>query len=39
MDQSSNKSIYKDYVEKDTQYSFKTMNIEILGIFQKVISS
>jgi len=39
MDQSSNKSIYKDYVKKDIQCSFKTMNIEVLGIFQKGISS
>jgi len=39
MDQSSNKDIYKDYVKKDTQCSFKTMNIEVLGIFQRRISS
>jgi len=39
MDQSSNKGIYKDYVKKDTQCSFKTMNIEVLGIFQRRISS
>jgi len=39
MDQSSNKGIYKDYVKKDTQCSFETMNIEVLGIFQKRISS
>jgi len=39
MDQSSNKGIYNDYVKKDTQCSFKTMNIEVLGIFQKGISS
>jgi len=39
MDQSSNKGIYNDYVKKDIQYSFKTMNIEVLGIFQKGISS
>jgi len=39
MDQSSNKSIYKDYVKKDTQCLFKTINIELLGIFQKGISS
>ena len=48
MDQSSIKGIYKDYVKKDTQYSFKTkdtqysfktMNIEELGIFQKRILS
>jgi len=38
MDQSNNKGIYKDYVKKDTQCSFKTMNIEVLGIFQKGIS-
>jgi len=30
MDQSSNKSIYKDYVKNDTQCSSKTMNIEVL---------
>jgi len=39
MDQSSNKGIYKDYVKKNTQCSFKTMNIEVLGIFQRIISS
>jgi len=39
MDQSSNKGIHKDYVKKDTQCLFKTMNIEVLGIFQKGISS
>ena len=39
MDQSSNKGIYKNYVKKDTQCLFKTMNIEVLGIFQKGISS
>ena len=39
IDQSSNKGIYKHYVKKDTQCSFKTMNIEVLGIFQKWISS
>ena len=39
MDQSSNKGIYKINVKKDIQCSFKTMNIEILGIFQKGISS
>jgi hypothetical protein len=39
MNQSSNKGIYKDYVKKDTQSSFKTMNIELLGIFQNGISS
>jgi len=39
MDQSSNKGIYKDYVKKDTQCSFKTMNIEVQGIFQRRISS
>jgi hypothetical protein len=39
MDQSSNKGIYKDYVKKDTLCSFKTMNIKVLGIFHKGISS
>jgi hypothetical protein len=39
IDQSSNKGIYKDYVEKDTQCSFKTMNIDVLGIFHKEILS
>jgi len=39
MDQSSNKGIYKDYVKKDTQCSFKTMNIDVLGKFHKGISS
>jgi len=39
MDQSSNKDIHKGYVKKDTQCSFKTMNIEVLGIFQRRISS
>jgi len=39
MDQSSNKGIYKVNVKKDTQCSFKIMNIEVVGIFQKVISS
>ena len=39
MDQSSNKDIYKDYVKKETQCSFNTMNIEVLRIFQKGISS
>ena len=35
MDQSSNKGIYKDYVKMDTQCSFKTMNIDVLGKFHK----
>ncbi|RHN79442.1 hypothetical protein MtrunA17_Chr1g0177381 [Medicago truncatula] len=39
MDQSSNKGIYKDYVKEGIQCSFKTMNIEVLGIFHKGISS
>jgi len=39
MDQSSNKDIYMDYVKKDTQYSFKTMNVDVLGKFHKGISS
>lgn len=39
IDQSSNKGIYKDYVKKDTQCSFKTMNIDVLGIFHKEILS
>ena len=39
MDQSSNKGIYKDYVKKNTQCSFKTMNIDVLGKFHKGISS
>ena len=39
MDQSSNKGIYKDYVKKDAQCSFKTMNIDVLGKFHKGISS
>jgi len=39
MDQSSNKGIYKVNVKKDIQCSFKTMNIEVLGLFQKGISS
>jgi len=39
MDQSSNKGIYKVNVKKDIQYSFKTINIEVLGLFQKGISS
>jgi len=39
MDQSSNKDIYKDCVKKETQCSFNTMNIEVLRIFQKGISS
>ena len=39
IDQSSNKGIYKDYVKKDIQCSFKTMNIDVLGIFHKGISS
>ena len=34
MDQSSNKGIYKVNVYKDIQCSFKSMNIEILGIFK-----
>jgi len=39
MDQSSNKGIYKDYVKKDIQCSFKTMNIDVLGKFHKGILS
>jgi len=39
MDQSSNNGIYKINVKKDIQCLFKTMNIEVLGIFQKGISS
>jgi len=39
MDKSSNKDIYKINVKKDIQCSFKIMNIEVLGIFQKGISS
>jgi len=39
MNQSSNKGIYKDYVKKDTQCSFKTMNIDVLGKFHKGILS
>jgi len=39
MDQSRNKDIYKEYVKKDTQCSFKTMNIDVLGKFHKGISS
>jgi len=39
MDHSSNKDIYKDYVKKDTQCSFKTMNIDVLGKFHRGISS
>ena len=35
MDQSSNKDIYKNNVKKDLQCSFKTKNIEVLGIFQR----
>ena len=35
MDQSSNKDIYKINVKKDLQCSFKTKNIEVLGIFQR----
>jgi hypothetical protein len=38
MDQSSNKDIYKINAKKDIQCSFKTMNIEVLGLFQKGIS-
>jgi len=37
VDQSTNKSIYNDYVKKNTECSFKTMNIEVLGILQKRI--
>jgi len=39
IDQSSNKGIYKDYVKKDIQCSFKTMNIDVLGKFHKGILS
>jgi len=39
MDHSSNKGIYKDYVKKDTQCSFKTINIDVLGKFHKGILS
>jgi len=39
MDQSSNKGIYKDYVKKNTQCPFKTMNIDVLGKFHKGILS
>jgi len=39
MDQSSNKGIYKDYVKRDIQCSFKTMNIDVLGKFHKGILS
>jgi len=39
MDQSSNKGIYKGYVKKDIQCSFKTMNIDVLGKFHKGILS
>jgi len=35
MDQSSNKGIYKVNVKKDIQCSFKTMNIEVLGLFKR----
>jgi len=35
MDQSSNKGIYNINVKKDIRCSFKTMNIEVLGIFQR----
>jgi len=35
MDQSSNKDIYKINVKKDIQCSLKTMNIEVVGIFQR----
>jgi len=34
MDQSSNKGIYKINVKKDIQCSFKSMNIDVRGIFQ-----
>ena len=39
IDQLSNKGIYKDYVKKDIQCSFKTMNIDVLGKFHKGILS
>jgi len=35
MDQSSNKGIYKVNAKKDIQCSLKTMNIEVLEIFQR----
>jgi len=34
LDQSSNKDIYNVNVKKDIQCTFKTMNIEVLEIFQ-----